>query len=88
VNPDRKKDAARTQAVQDLVSDGATGRLFATAAELGVPPVAPGDADLSRIRVLDRESPEGQEELRKRAERKAKHDCIKGRFGMSELGSL
>lgn len=47
-------------------------RLFPTAAELGCPPVSPRDADLSRIRVLDRFSPEGQAELRRRAERKAR----------------
>ena len=64
-------------------------RLFATAAELGVPPVPSRDADLSRIRVLDRDSPEGQEELRKRAERRAKQDRIQGTVsGLSGLGSL
>jgi hypothetical protein len=46
-------------------------RLFPTAAELGVPPVSPRDADLSRIRLLARDSPEGREELRRRTMRRA-----------------
>lgn len=60
--------------------------LFPTAVELGVPPVNPADGDLSRIRVLDRDSPEGQEELHKRAERKAKRDLVEG--SVARLGAL
>lgn len=44
--------------------------LFPTAGELQVPPPKKND-DLSAIRIIERDSPEAQEILRKRAERQA-----------------
>lgn len=70
-----------------------SSRLFATAAELGAPPVAHGDADLSRIRVT---APATLEEYTRlhaeleatRAVRKAKHDRIEGVGDLGRLGAL
>lgn len=67
-------------------------RLFATAAELGVPPVAHGDADLSRIRVTTPATLAEYERLHaeleaRRAERKAARDRIEGTGDLSRLGA-
>lgn len=58
-------------------------RLFATAAELGVPPVSPRDADLSRIEFKAPATLEEYNRLHaeleaKHAERKARRDRIEG----------
>lgn len=68
-------------------------RLFATAVEVGCPPVAHGDADLSRIRVTAPATLEEYDRLHaelevKRAERKAKRDRIEGVVGLAGLGAL
>lgn len=69
------------------------GRLFRTAAELGVPPVSPRDADLSRIEVTAPATVEEYDRLHaeleeKHAERKAKRDRIEGAADLSRLGAL
>lgn len=81
---------ALTALADSIQTPTTNARLFATAAELGVPPVHPADGDLSRILTpdIDRDSPEGQELLRTRAERKAKYDRINGTFAMPGMGAL
>lgn len=68
-------------------------RLFATAAELGAPPVGHGDADLSRIRVTTPATLAEYHRLHaeleaRRAERKAARDRIEGMGDLSRLGAL
>lgn len=52
-------------------------RLFPTAAECGEPPVPPHD-DLSRVRVVQRDSPEGKAILAQREARRAVWERLNG----------
>jgi hypothetical protein len=84
INAESNADLINRGDAADAVHDR---RLFPTPDELGLAPLMRPHRhdDLSRIRVVDRESPEGQEILRRRALWKERRDLIDGVIGPEDL---